>query len=170
MERKTLKVCVTGAAGNIAYSFLPILASGQVFGENVFLHLTLLDLPEFMNYLEALKLELDDGLLQCVDKIEIGSDSKKLFKDVDWVIFLGGSARQPGMERKDLLGINAQIFKFQGEALNEVGKPTCKVLVVANPCNTNCLILQKYCPNIPKKNFTSLNRLDLNRAVAEVIY
>jgi len=103
-----------------------------------------------------------------LEKIEIGTDPKLMFKDVDWVVCLGGHARQPGMERRDLLEINSKIFKAQGEALNEVAKESCKVLVVANPCNTNCLILQKNCPKLSKKNFSSLNRLDHNRAVAAI--
>jgi malate dehydrogenase len=168
MERKSLKICVTGAAGQISYAFLPVLASGQVFGENVSLHITLLDIPEAFNAMDGIKMELNDGLFPCVEKIDIGSDPKMMFKDADWVICLGGKPRQPGMERKDLLEINSKIFKAQGQALNEVAKSTCKVVVVANPCNTNCLMLQKYCPKLPKKNFTCLNRLDHNRAVAAI--
>lgn len=168
MEKQTLKICITGAAGNIAYSFLPMLCSGQVFGDNIGLYLSLLDLPECHTALEGIKLELEDGLFPNLQTVEIGTDPTALFKDVDIAIFLGGTARQPGMDRKDLLGVNAKIFQLQGEALNEVAKVDCKVLVVANPCNTNCMILQKYCPKLPKKNFTSLNRLDQNRAIAAI--
>jgi len=168
MERKSLKICVTGGAGQISYSFIPMLASGQVFGENVMLHINLLDIPEAIYALEGIKMELQDGLFPCLERVEIGSDPKIMFRDADWVICLGGHARQPGMDQRDLLEINAKIFKAQGEALNEVAKSTCKVLVVANPCNTNCLILQKHCPNIPKKNFSCLNRLDHNRTMAAI--
>jgi malate dehydrogenase len=168
MERKTLKICLTGAAGQISYSFLPMLASGQVFGENVSLHINLLDVPEAVDALEGIKLELLDGLFPCVEKIENGSDPKIMFADIDWVFCLGGQPRQPGMDRKDLLDINSKIFIAQGQALNEVAKSTCKVVVVANPCNTNCLMLQRNCPKLPKQNFTCLNRLDHNRAVAAV--
>jgi len=168
MERKTLKVCITGAAGNIGYSFLPMIASGQVFGEHVSLQLFLLEVQDRIYDLQGIKYELEDGLYPNLDRVEIGTDPRELFKDVDFAILLGGSARQPGMDRKDLLGVNSKIFKSQGQALNDVAKPSCKVLVVANPCNTNCLILQKHCPNIPKKNFTCLNRLDHNRAVAAI--
>lgn len=168
MEQKTLKVCITGAAGNIAYSLLPLLASGHVFGPKTSLHLMLLDLPNREFALKGIILELEDGAYPAISKVESGSDPKTMFRDCDLVIFLGGAARQPGQERRDLLRVNGTIFKEHGEALNEVAKPDCKCLVVANPSNTNCLVLQKYCPKLPKKNFTSLIRLDQNRAVGQV--
>ena len=168
MDKELLKVCITGAAGNIAYSLLPLLASGHVFGPRTSLHLNLLDIPTQEYALKGISLELEDGAYSLLHKIEYGSDAKTMFQDCDLAIFLGGSSRQPGQERRDLLYVNAKIFKEQGEALNEAAKPDCKILVVANPCNTNCLILQRYCPRIPKKNFTSLSRLDHNRAQAQV--
>ena len=170
MERDSIKVCITGAAGNLAYSFIPILVSGYVFGPRTSIHLTLLDLSSKEYALKGLYLELEDGAFPLLKKIEYGSDPKKMFEGCDLVLFLGGASRQPGQERRDLLQINGQIFSEQGEALNEVAKPTCKCLVVANPCHTNCLILRKHCPKLPNANFTALSRLDHNRAVAQVSY
>jgi len=111
MEKKTIKICITGAAGNLAYSFLPMLASGQVFGENIMLELRLLDLKEQMKFLQGTKMDLEDGLFPNLGKVEIGTSPKELFEDVDYAIFLGGQSRKPGMDRKDLLAVNAEIFK-----------------------------------------------------------
>lgn len=168
MEKDNLKICVTGAAGNLAYCFLPMLATGQVFGSRVSLHLTLLDLAEKEFALKGIALELEDGAFPLLKKIEYGSDPKEMFRHCDVVIFLGGASRQPGQERRDLLEVNGTIFKEQGEALDEVASADCKCLVVANPCNTNCYILQKYCPKLPRGNFTCLTRLDHNRALGLV--
>jgi len=169
MDNTFLKICLTGAAGNIAYSLIPQLAAGYIFGPKTFLHLSLYDLPDKEYVLKGIILELEDGAYPLLTKIEYGSDPRAMFKDCDLVIFLGGTSRQPGQEKRDLLNENARIFKEQGEALNEVAKKDCKSLVVANPCNTNCYILQRHCPTIPRKNFTALSRLDHNRAVGQVI-
>jgi len=103
-----------------------------------------------------------------VTSIESGTDPKVIFKDADVVVFIGGFPRKDGMERKELLSINGKIFKEQGEALNEVAKKTVKCLVVANPANTNCLILQHHAKTIPKTNFSCLTRLDHNRAIFQL--
>lgn len=169
MENKVLKVCVTGAAGSIAYSLIPLLASGTVFGPNNSIHLTLLDIKPQEQNLKGILLELEDGAYHTLTKVEYGFDAKTMFKDCDVIIFLGGASRQPGQDKRDWLNVNARIFKEQGEALNEVGKTSCKCVVVANPCNTNCMVLQEYCPKISKKNFSSLSRLDHNRAIGQVI-
>jgi len=166
MEKDSLKVCVTGAAGNIAYCLLPMLATGQVFGSRISLHINLLDLPEKDYALKGIALELEDGAFPLLTKISYGSDPREMFRDCKVVIFLGGASRQPGQERRDLLNVNGMIFQEQGEALNDVADPDCKCLVVANPCNTNCYILQKYCPKLPRRNFTCLTRLDHNRALS----
>ena len=168
MESKHLRVLVTGAAGQIGYSLLPILCMGEIFGKNTYLTLNLLDLPKMENDLLGLRLELVDSCFPLVKEINIGSDPQILMKDVDVAIFLGGSPRKPGMERRDLLEINGDIFKAQGKVLNEVASPDCKIVVVANPSNTNCSILEANCPRIPKKNFTCLNRLGYNRARAVI--
>ncbi len=168
MEKQHLKVCITGAAGNLAYCFLPMLVTGQVFGTQTTIDLTLLDLPPKEFVLKGIALELEDGAFPLLKKVDFGSDPREMFDKCNVVIFLGGAARQPGQERRDLLKVNGTIFREQGEALNEVADANCKILVVANPCNTNCFILQKYCPKIPKTNFTCLNRLDHNRALNQV--
>lgn len=168
MDSKKIRLCITGAAGNIAYSLIPMIASGQMFGPRTLVELTLLDLPTMEYALKGIAMELEDGAYPTLLSVEYGSDPKQMFKDCDVVIFLGGASRQPGQERRDLLQTNGQIYREQGQALNEVAKDTCKCLVVANPCNTNCLILQQNCPKIPKKNFTALSRLDHNRAQSQV--
>ena len=168
---KFLRVLITGAAGQIAYSFLPLLCSGEVFGKNVKIYLHLLDLPQMKEVLQGVVYELEDCGFPLLGGIVFqANDPKELFQDVDVAIFIGGSPRRPGMERRDLLEVNAHVFKEQAKILNEVANPDCKILVVTNPVNTNCLILQQNCPNIPAKNFTCLSRLDLNRAKAEVIH
>jgi len=165
---KTLRVAVTGAAGQIGYAFLPLLASGTVFGPSVSLELRLLDIEKAEKTLKAVHMELQDGGYPLLKNVEYGWDPKVIFKDVDVAVFIGGFPRQKGQERKDLLQINGKIFKEQGEALDEVAKKTVKCLVVANPANTNCLILQKHAKSIPKENFTCLTRLDHNRALGQL--
>jgi len=168
MEKNRVKICVTGAAGNIAYSLIPMIADGQMFGPRTLIQLTLLDLPNLEYALKGIVMELEDSAYPLLESVEYGFNPKDMFRDCDVVIFLGGAARQPGQERRDLLSVNGKIFKEQGEALNEVAKDNCKCLVVANPCNTNCFVLQKYCTKLPKKNFTALSRLDHNRAIGQV--
>jgi len=163
-----LRVLVTGAAGQIAYSLLPLLASGQVFGADQPIILQLLDIPPAETALHGVVMEIEDGAYPLVKEIIHGSDAEKIFKDTQVAIFLGGFPRKEGMERKELISKNIAIFKQQGEILNSHAHPNCKVLVVANPANTNCLALSKYAPNIPKKNFSALTRLDMNRALSQL--
>eukprot|EP00331_Platyophrya_macrostoma_P026126 CAMPEP_0176452932 /NCGR_PEP_ID=MMETSP0127-20121128/28885_1 /TAXON_ID=938130 /ORGANISM="Platyophrya macrostoma, Strain WH" /LENGTH=327 /DNA_ID=CAMNT_0017841591 /DNA_START=47 /DNA_END=1030 /DNA_ORIENTATION=+ len=167
-SKKTLKVAVTGAAGNIAYSLIPMLANGDVFGPDVSVHISMLDLPDCEVLMKGVAMELEDCAFPLLAGIEYGTDPKKMLKDVDVAILLGGKIRTPGMERIDLLEVNATIFKEHGQALEEVGKPDCKVLVVVNPCNTMCYILMQHCTKIPRKNFTALMRLDHNRLVGQL--
>lgn len=165
----SLRILITGAAGQIAYSFLPLLCSGEVFGKNVKVFLNLLDVPQQEASLQGLVYELEDCGFPLLEGIFFKSNNPSdFFKNIDLAIFLGGSPRKPGMEKRDWLEVNAQIFQEQGKIFNEVASPSCKILVVANPVNTNCLILQKNCPNILAKNFTCLSRLNLNRAKTQV--
>lgn len=169
LPSKLLRILITGAAGQIAYSLLPLLCSGEVFGHDVRLSLRLLDLPHQADLLQALAFELEDCDFPLLSEVlYTSSDPAAFFRDLDLAIFLGGSPRRPGMERRDLLQVNAHIFREQGALLNALAGASCKVLVVANPVNTNCLILQQSCPNIPASNFTCLSRLGLNRAKAQV--
>jgi malate dehydrogenase len=156
---------VTGAAGQIAYSLLPLLASGQVFGHDQPIQLQLLDIEPCLKVLGGVVMELEDCEYPLLTKVLSGADPREMLREADVAIFLGGFPRKPGMERKDLLKTNAKIFIDQGKALNEVAKKTCHSLVVANPANTNCLILSQNAPSLPKENFSALTRLDQNRGV-----
>jgi malate/lactate dehydrogenase len=153
-------VAVTGAAGQVAYSLLPLLAGGAVFGLDQPIALQLLDIEPCIERLEGVVMEIEDSCFHLVQNIKFGADPKEMFKDADVAIFLGGFPRKAGMERKELLKINTGIFKTQAVALDEVAKKTCHSLVVANPANTNCLVLQHNASSIPKENFTALTRLD----------
>jgi malate dehydrogenase len=163
-----LVVAVTGAAGQIGYAFVPLLSNGSVFGPDVMIHLRLLDVAQAQKKLEGVSLELQDGAYPNLLSVDYGDDPNKIFKDADVVVFIGGFPRKQGQERKDLLLTNGNIFVGQGKALDTVAKKTVKSLVVANPANTNCLILQTNAPSIPKENFTCLTRLDQNRAYSQV--
>ena len=165
---KTLKICVTGAAGQIANHFIPQILNGYIFKEDVKIDLSLLDIniPPVIKMLNGIKLELQDCNFPSLLSVTTSTDAKKAFKDCDVIIFLGGFPRKPGMNRSDLLNQNSKIFVEQGEALVNA-KIDCKCIVVANPCNTNCEILYKTAKKknekINKNNFTSLSRLDQNR-------
>lgn len=159
-----IHVCVTGAAGQIAYSLLYSIARGEIFGRDQEVVLQLLDIAPAMEVLGGVKMELEDCALPLLKGVVCTSDPKISFKDADVAILVGAMPRKQGMERKDLLRANAAIFKEQGLAMNEVAKPNIKVLVVGNPANTNAMIASHYAKNVPKENFTALTRLDHNRA------
>ncbi|KAF7249306.1 Malate dehydrogenase, cytoplasmic [Varanus komodoensis] len=163
-----IKVLVTGAAGQIAYSLLYSIAQGDVFGRDQPLVLVLLDITPMMNVLEGVLMELQDCAHPLLREV-ISTDKEEVaFKDLDVAILVGSMPRKEGMERKDLLKANVKIFKSQGAALDKYAKKTVKVLVVGNPANTNCLIASKSAPSIPKENFSCLTRLDHNRAKAQI--
>ncbi|CAH1407049.1 unnamed protein product [Nezara viridula] len=161
-----IRVIVTGAAGQIAYSLIYQLAKGDVFGADQPLYLHLLDIPPMMGVLEGVVMEITDCALPLVKGVVATADLAVAFKDVDAAFMVGSMPRKQGMERKDLLSANVKIFKEQGEALDKYAKKTVKVLVVGNPANTNALMCAKYAPSIPKKNFSAMTRLDHNRAQA----
>jgi malate dehydrogenase len=158
-------VTVTGAAGQIAYSLLYMIASGHTFGKDKKITLNLLDIPMSEEALKGVVMELEDCAFLNTKIGYVGSDTKEALKNADVIICLGGFPRKQGMERKELISKNVSIYKETGQILNEVGKKTCKCLVVANPANTNCMVLAHYASSIPKQNFTCLTRLDQNRAV-----
>ena len=168
--KRIMTVCVTGAGGALSLAFLPLLLDGSVFGPNVRIRLRLLDLPEKKQGLYGLAMELEDSIYPLLENIKIGSDPKKLFKHCDLVIGLAGLPRKRGASRMDLLKTNGHIYKEHGQALNEVGKRDVRFVVVANPANTNTLILQQNAPNIPAQNFTCATRIDQNRAVAQLAF
>ncbi|XP_078261830.1 malate dehydrogenase 1Ab, NAD (soluble) [Rhinoraja longicauda] len=163
-----LKVLVTGAAGQIAYSLLFNIAKGDVFGKDQALVLVLLDITPMMSVLDGVVMEIQDCAIPLVKKVIATDKEDEAFQSIDVAILVGSMPRREGMERKDLLKANVNIFKSQGSALDKFAKKTVKVLVVGNPANTNCLIALKSAPSIPKENFFCLTRLDHNRATAQL--
>ncbi|XP_041038658.1 malate dehydrogenase, cytoplasmic-like [Carcharodon carcharias] len=165
-----IKVLVTGAAGQIAYSLLYTIVKGDVFGKDQPLILVLLDITPMLPVLEGVVMEICDCALPLVREVISTDKEEEAFKDIDVAILVGSMPRREGMERKDLLQANSKIFKSQGYALDKLAKKTVKVLVVGNPANTNCLTAIKCAPSIPKENFSCLTRLDHNRAKAQIAY
>ncbi|XP_026210105.1 LOW QUALITY PROTEIN: malate dehydrogenase, cytoplasmic-like [Anabas testudineus] len=163
-----IRVLVTGAAGQIAYSLLFSIAKGDVFGKDQPIVLLLLDITPMLPVLDGVVMELQDCALPLLKEIIPTDKEEVAFKDLDAAILVGSMPRKEGMERKDLLKANVAIFKSQGAALEKYAKKTVKVLVVGNPANTNCLIAAKSAPSIPKENFSCLTRLDHNRARSQV--
>lgn len=168
MSKPLIRVAVTGGAGQIAYSLLFRIAAGEMLGFDQPIALHILELPEAFKMLEGVKMELDDCAFPLLKEIHIGTDAKEVFKGVQYALLVGAKPRGPGMERGDLLKDNGKIFIEQGKALSDSADPNVKVLVVGNPCNTNCLIAMNNAPRIPRKNFHAMTRLDQNRAVAQL--
>jgi len=162
--KSPLVVTVTGAAGQIAYSLLPRIASGEVFGEDQPILLRLLEIEPGMKSLEGVVMELNDCAFPLLDSIEATSNLNNGFDGANWALLVGSVPRKAGMERKDLLGINGKIFVGQGEAIARNAAEDINVLVVGNPCNTNCLIAMKNAPGIPQSRWHAMTRLDENRA------
>ncbi|XP_037037598.1 malate dehydrogenase, cytoplasmic isoform X1 [Bradysia coprophila] len=163
-----IRVVVTGAAGQIAYSLLYMVAKGDVFGPEQPLILHLLDIPPMMGVLEGVVMELADCALPLLRQVVPTADPAVAFKDVSAAFLVGSMPRKEGMERKELLSANVKIFKVQGEALDKHAKKDVKVLVVGNPANTNAFVCSHYAPSIPRENFTAMTRLDQNRARAHI--
>jgi len=168
MGKTPLRVCVTGAAGQIGYSLLFQLAEGNVFGPDQPLVLLLLDIQPCLPALDGVVMELRDCALPLIQEVVGTADPLVAFKDIDAAFLVGAMPRREGMERKDLLAANVKIFKQQGEAIDKVAKKSVKVLVVGNPANTNALICAKYAPSIPRANFSAMTRLDQNRSQAQI--
>eukprot|EP00904_Undaria_pinnatifida_P010944 jgi/Undpi1/6980/HiC_scaffold_21.g09454.m1 len=166
----TLKLVVTGGAGQIAYSLIPLIARGLVFGPGVRVHLRLLDIPPAANALDGVAMEIQDSLFSTVlDGVLATTDEGKAFEGAEVAILLGGFPRRPGMERGDLIGKNAGIMKKMGQALERYADHGCKVVVVANPAPTNCVVLSSHAPSIPRKNITCLSRLDHDRMIGMLL-
>nr|AIT70193.1 malate dehydrogenase [Grateloupia chiangii] len=163
-----LTVCVSGAAGQIAYSLLPLIARGDVFGRDQPIELHLLDIKPALDALHGVVMELHDCAFPLVRNIVETDDPMVAFQHADVTILGGSFPRRPGMERRDLIAKNVNIFKAQGQALDRVASKNVKVVVVGNPSNTNALVLSHYAPSIPKQNITALTRLDQNRAVGQI--
>ncbi|OGX26534.1 MAG: malate dehydrogenase [Omnitrophica WOR_2 bacterium RIFCSPHIGHO2_01_FULL_48_9] len=168
MPKKSVRVAVTGAAGQIGYALLFRIAAGEMFGKDTTVHLNLLELEAALPALKGAVMELEDCAFPLLQSVTVTASLPEAFKDIDWALLVGSVPRKAGMERGDLLKINGKIFIEQGRALEAVAKPTCRVLVVGNPCNTNSYIAKTTVKNIPAKNFFAMTMLDQNRAAAQL--
>src|SRR5262245_9844849 len=159
-----IRVAVTGAAGQVAYAMLGRLASGEVFGPNQKVILQLLEIPQAMQGLEGVAMELDDCSFPTLKDIVVTDDPNRAFDGCHWALLVGAFPRKQGMERKDLLGMNGKIFVGQGKAIAARAARDVRILIVGNPCNTNCLVAYNNGRDIPAERWTALTRLDHNRA------
>ena len=167
---KTVKVAVTGAAGQIGYAMLFRLASGAVFGPDTAVELRLLELEHALQALEGVKMELDDCAFPLLKNIVTTSDADHAFKGIDWALLVGSVPRKAGMERNDLLKVNGGIFVGQGKAINQNAGSNVRIVVVGNPCNTNCLIAMNNAPDIPRERWFAMTALDENRAKSQLAW
>ena len=163
-----ITVSITGAAGNIGYALLFRIASGSVFGPDQPVNLNLIEIEPALPALQGVVMELDDCAFPLLSGITATADLNEGFKDADWALLVGSVPRKAGMERNDLLGINGKIFTGQGQAIAANAKPSCRTLVVGNPCNTNCLIAMSNAAGLPKNQFFAMTRLDENRAKSQL--
>jgi malate dehydrogenase len=163
-----IRVSVTGAAGNIGYALLFRIASGAVFGPDQPVALNLIEIPPAMDALKGVVMELDDCAFPLLTDVVATSDLDEGFKDANWALLVGSVPRKAGMERGDLLGINGKIFTGQGQAIAKNAAEDVRILVVGNPCNTNCLIAMNNAPEIPKDRWFAMTRLDENRAKTQL--
>ena len=170
MTKTPVRVAVTGAAGQIGYALLFRIAAGEMLGPDQPVVLSLLEIPDekAQKALKGVMMELEDCAFPLLAGMEAHGDPMTAFKDADYALLVGARPRGPGMERKDLLAANAQIFTAQGKALNAVASRKVKVLVVGNPANTNAWIAMKSAPDLPRTNFTAMLRLDHNRAASQL--
>jgi len=163
-----IKVAVTGAAGQIGYALLFRIASGQMFGPDQPLILHLIEIPPALGALDGVVMELHDCAFPLLESVVPTADLNEGFRDVSWALLVGSIPRKAGMERKDLLGINGKIFIGQGQAIEKSAAADVRVLVVGNPCNTNCLIAMTNAKEIPRDRWFAMTRLDENRARAQL--
>ena len=163
-----IRVTITGAAGQIGYATLFRIANGDMLGHEQPIILQLLDLPQAQTMLRGVMMELEDCAFPLLQQIIITDDPKVAFRDTEIALLIGARPRGKGMERKDLIEANGVIFSAQGKLLNEYAARHVKVLVVGNPANTNALIAMKNAPELDPRNFSSMMRLDHNRAIAQV--
>jgi malate dehydrogenase len=164
MAARPVHVTVSGASGNVSYALLTRIASGELLGDDQPVVLRLLDIEPAMSALEGVVMELDDGAHPLLEGIEPTSDPARAFDGASWVLLVGSIPRKEGMERGDLLKINGGIFGPYGAAINEHAASDVRVLVVGNPCNTNCLIARSHAPDVPDDRWFAMTRLDENRA------
>jgi malate dehydrogenase len=162
--KKRVKVAITGAAGQIGYAMVFRAASGQMFGPDVEVELSLLELEQTLPSLRGVVMELDDCAFPLLKKVTATSDVNVAMKDVNWAVLVGSVPRKDGMERSDLLKINGGIFTIQGRAINDNAASDARVFVVGNPCNTNCLVAMHNAPDMPRDRFYAMTMLDELRA------
>lgn len=168
MSNKRVKVAVTGAAGQIGYALLYRIASGEVFGPETEVELSLIEIEPALSAVRGVVMELEDCAFPLLRSVTVSIDINIGMKDVDYAVLVGSVPRKKGMERADLLEINGGIFTTQGRAINDHAKRSVKVLVVGNPCNTNCLIAMNSAPDIPREQFFAMTMLDQNRGLAQL--
>lgn len=168
MAKDPVRVLVTGAAGQIGYALVPMIARGVMLGPDQPIILHMLDIPPAAESLNGVKMELIDAAFPLLKGVVATTDVAEACKGVNIAIMVGGFPRKEGMERKDVMSKNVSIYKSQASALEEHAARDVKVLVVANPANTNALILKEFAPSIPEKNITCLTRLDHNRALGQI--
>ena len=166
--KQPVRITVTGAAGQICYSLLYRIASGEMLGADQPVILQLLEITPALKVLEAVKMELNDCAFPLLEDVICTDDAKIAFTGSDYGLMVGAKPRGPGMERADLLKDNGQIFSTLGKVINEVANPKMKIVVVGNPANTNAYILMKNAPNLNPENITALMRLDHNRAIYQL--
>ncbi|KAJ6793036.1 malate dehydrogenase [Iris pallida] len=168
MAKDPVRVLVTGAAGQIGYALVPMIARGVMLGPDQPVILHMLDIPPAAESLNGVKMELIDAAFPLLKGVVATTDVVEACTGVNIAVMVGGFPRKEGMERKDVMSKNVSIYKSQASALEQYAATNCKVLVVANPANTNALILKEYAPSIPEKNITCLTRLDHNRALGQI--
>jgi malate dehydrogenase len=168
MTKRRLKVAVTGAAGQIGYALLFRIAAGEMFGRDVDVDLSLLELEKALPSLGGVIMELDDCAFPLLKSVKATSNPNEAFKDVDWALLVGSVPRKEGMERGDLLKINGGVFIEQGKALDQNAKRDCRVLVVGNPCNTNAYIAKSVAKNLNPRHFYAMTMLDQNRGLTQL--
>ncbi|KAL0724029.1 hypothetical protein Bca4012_038628 [Brassica carinata] len=168
MAKEPVRVLVTGAAGQIGYALVPMIARGIMLGADQPVILHMLDIPPAAEALNGVKMELIDAAFPLLKGVVATTDAVEGCTGVNVAVMVGGFPRKEGMERKDVMTKNVSIYKSQATALEKHAAPNCKVLVVANPANTNALILKEFAPSIPEKNISCLTRLDHNRALGQI--
>lgn len=168
MSKPPIRVAVTGAAGQIGYALLFRIASGQMFGPDQPVALNLIEIEPGLKPLQGVVMELDDCAFPLLTEVVQTADLNEGFKDVNWALLVGSVPRKAGMERADLLGINGKIFVGQGKAINDNAAKDVRIVVVGNPCNTNCLIAKEHAPDIPADRWFAMTRLDENRAKTQL--
>ena len=168
MHKEPIRVAVTGAAGNIGYALVFRIASGAMFGPDQPVALNLIEIPPALDALSGVVMELDDCAFPLLKDVVATTDLNEGFRDVNWALLVGSVPRKAGMERADLLGINGKVFTGQGQAIAANAAKDVRVLVVGNPCNTNCLIAMNNASGIPEDRFYAMTMLDENRAKTQL--